>query len=843
MDEVLLSAQELNKDVLHRIQRCLVISEHKATSAVHHGSVLAVVSFNVDRHALFPLPILVFTLTATPVEHSGVTQCSYSDQKKRNSYTRREATPTDQSTDTIDSMNTRALRLVQRSPAEAHDVAHEALMLSYQQSYEAGAAEAHLMCGWAHVFLGRFESAIPHLIEASDRFRMLGDDNGAMRSGNALGTLLVRIAEYEEAIDEFRRVLALARETGNREREVAALLNLGETYTYLKEYATSERMLRDALRIGSDLGPDMTGMLRANLGRVLTETGKFESATGELEAALRDSEEIDDRITKAEVLLSLGRNLSGRYAAEHAEEALELINESLRLSEESEHLVGVSSALETLALLAVETGELAEAESLLTRLNQLSVASDIRPQWIGLVDRLVAAYTDSNDEGSALRVARFVLDAYARSSNDDEARRIRAARARHELERVNLQATVERLAHEEVRRTNQKLELMHAIGAELTATLDLEELAQLLHDRVNEFLAADVFGIALLSEDGSALNYDFFIEDNQRLTPVSVRIDNTNSFGSWVVRERSDLIMRDADREYQRYVKQRLLFTAHRSRTIVYMPLLLERSLVGIITVQAFEKDAYDEDALDLLRLLVPSVAIAVANSRKVSTISNLNDELVKEKNELEEAYRRIAHMANHDILTQLPNRRLVVELINEYIPHARRQSRQFGLLYVDLDDFKPVNDTFGHDAGDRVLQITAERLRKVVRESDTVARLGGDEFVLIVRDATDMDDVIGVADKVASAVRERIDLGSGTCELSASVGVSLFPDDGDSYEDLLRAADRAMYNAKQAGKSRISISRPNKRQEARAASEDRSDSTLDQSIASSSNTNQPSTE
>jgi diguanylate cyclase (GGDEF)-like protein len=127
-------------------------------------------------------------------------------------------------------------------------------------------------------------------------------------------------------------------------------------------------------------------------------------------------------------------------------------------------------------------------------------------------------------------------------------------------------------------------------------------------------------------------------------------------------------------------------------------------------------------------------------------------------------------------------------------------------VLLFDLDGFKPVNDTWGHAAGDRVLAVVADRARKCVRASDTVGRLGGDEFLAILPE-TSLDGAIGVATKLGAALAEPYVLDNATARLSASIGVALFPDHGGDPEQLQRAADAALYRAKRDGKNRMVIS------------------------------------
>jgi len=160
----------------------------------------------------------------------------------------------------------------------------------------------------------------------------------------------------------------------------------------------------------------------------------------------------------------------------------------------------------------------------------------------------------------------------------------------------------------------------------------------------------------------------------------------------------------------------------------------------------------------------------------------------------------RLEHIAHHDALTGLPNRLLFTARLEQSIAHALRGKRMVGLLMLDLDRFKLINDTLGHAVGDLLLQKVAERLQHCVRAEDTVARLGGDEFAIVLNELTHRQDAALVADKIIEAFSAPILLEGQEVLTSASLGISLYPDDAASVHDLLKAADAAMYRAKQKG-------------------------------------------
>jgi diguanylate cyclase (GGDEF)-like protein len=161
-----------------------------------------------------------------------------------------------------------------------------------------------------------------------------------------------------------------------------------------------------------------------------------------------------------------------------------------------------------------------------------------------------------------------------------------------------------------------------------------------------------------------------------------------------------------------------------------------------------------------------------------------------------------IQHLATHDDLTGLPNRVMFSQLADAAIKTARRYKRDFAVMFIDLDGFKSINDTLGHEAGDIFLKEIATRLEKTLRASDVIARLGGDEFVVLVRELGDPSQAEPVAAKLLSAAASPLTILGQRCHVTASIGIALFPQDGESEQLLMKNADGAMYCAKKAGKN-----------------------------------------
>ena len=209
---------------------------------------------------------------------------------------------------------------------------------------------------------------------------------------------------------------------------------------------------------------------------------------------------------------------------------------------------------------------------------------------------------------------------------------------------------------------------------------------------------------------------------------------------------------------------------------------------VGVLLLLAAEEHVFADDLVKLLAKLAENVSFALDNFDRI-------DEKTK-------ADRRIEYLASHDSLTGLPNRDMFNRLLHSAIETAWRPQWRFALLFIDLDRFKVINDSLGHEAGDALLVEIAGRLCKNLRSGDIVARLGGDEFVVILEHSIERDAIEAIARKLLAALDEPVQLSGLECQTSASIGIAMFPEHGSDADTLTKNADTAMYLAKEDGKN-----------------------------------------
>ncbi len=218
------------------------------------------------------------------------------------------------------------------------------------------------------------------------------------------------------------------------------------------------------------------------------------------------------------------------------------------------------------------------------------------------------------------------------------------------------------------------------------------------------------------------------------------------------------------------------------------IPLLRDRGVAGVLFFFSAEKRAFDGEIVKLLERMAENVVFGLDNFAKDA--------------QRRSAEERVRYLATHDELTGLPKRALFSQLLNHAIDTSQRYQRSFAVLFVDLDRFKAINDTLGHQAGDQALQTIAGRLKKTVRASDVVARLGGDEFIVLLQEVASEEQVAAAARKILAAVTRPVEIAGEERQVTASIGASMYPADAADEHSLMKSADIAMYAAKESGKN-----------------------------------------
>lgn len=344
-------------------------------------------------------------------------------------------------------------------------------------------------------------------------------------------------------------------------------------------------------------------------------------------------------------------------------------------------------------------------------------------------------------------------------------------------------------------------------------------------------------GMKALAEQPEAESFDLLeFHDGRRVERYSIgrRIEGVSGVRVWsfrdvTARHAAEAALRDSEVRYRLLFEQNAagVYVTQLDGTIIdcnaTFATMLGYRRADIVGTDAGALHARPLEREELMSLLLDasilnSVEIEMKNSDGTSTWVLQNFILVGGRDggvvhstvvdisDRKRAEEQIEFHAFHDVLTQLPNRKLFADRLRHNLMRCRRSGRPLAVMFVDIDHFKTINDTLGHTTGDELLLELSRRLRGCVREDDTVARLGGDEFTIILSELRAAEDAIPVAQKLLDVAAEPINVGGASLSVTASIGIAIYPEDGGDAESLLRNADSAMYRAKESGRNNYQL-------------------------------------
>jgi diguanylate cyclase (GGDEF)-like protein/PAS domain S-box-containing protein len=311
---------------------------------------------------------------------------------------------------------------------------------------------------------------------------------------------------------------------------------------------------------------------------------------------------------------------------------------------------------------------------------------------------------------------------------------------------------------------------LYAVSEAAHGAHDLQELFTQVHRIIARLVPVAGFAVASCAGDTQQIDFPYQSErsaqsdmqDGSAFAQEPAVVHHCDE----VIRNRKPLLLPD-DAPTSELVR------AHADVAWLLSPLVKHGKPIGALVLKSLPGTTYSREDKELLSFVSAQVATAMERAQ-------LHADLL--------------HAARYDDLTGLPNRRLFHDRMKSALARCRRKQTRLAVLYVDIDDFKTVNDTHGHAGGDLLLQEFARRLEHGIREADTVARLGGDEFVVLIEDVQRHEDAFAVAEKISCAIGQPIVIDGCTLHVRASMGIALYPDDGTDEDALLGRADHAMY-------------------------------------------------
>lgn len=658
------------------------------------------------------------------------------------------------------------------------------------------------LAGFCFYNLSEYDNAMEEFEHGDQIAQEHNLPNLAIKFRNGYGAIFSRLGQYHDAIEQFAEGLKKAREIGLKVDMGHFLVNLGEVSLLMGDTAQALAFESEA----EGLIPELAGENRYaidvyyNLAEAQSRSGRIEDAERSYRRSLETATMVGNTVSEVEARVRLSSILAGRG---HETEALSVIEEALQLSRRCGFPLQEVGSLLACGHIELSLGRLQEA----TRHFEVAVEvadshrmGDLLPPAL---EALSTAKASMNRFGEAYHdLLKSVEAAHAWSSS--EATRMLAELATgYRLEKVKREAEAERVRREGLESANERLRIVTRIGRSLTQSLEPKDILMRMWNELSGSIDLKWLGFGIYSPDSGVIEFPGLINAGVLLKSSSVFLTDESSLAALCVREKRVLYYATSG-EAQSALGDTPIHTfgsAPLTETILYLPLFRENDIVGVMTVQSARDHAYSDDIIEMLEAIASFTAIAVENACIMIRSNEVNHILSGEKEQVEKVALTSSWLAEHDSLTGLSNGRFLERILDENTRLATLEDSNIAVFFIDLDEFKKVNDAYGHDAGDRVLMAVAARLLSVFRDGDYVARVGGDEFVVVALGVKSVSNITSMADKVVASFGKPLVIDEGPISIGVSVGVALFPEHGRSSQELIRRADEAMYSIKRKGK------------------------------------------
>ena len=676
-------------------------------------------------------------------------------------------------------------------PESALLLAKESYDLAKEGGHDALVPYSLRLIGMCEMYCGRSQIAGVFLEQSIDAALAIGDVAALSRSFNNLGRTHFDMGQFSVAAQYYETALSLAMHSNDHIAAFALRCNLTRLYETLEDRAACDKLIKQ-------LESQNFGLISDGILCVYYYV-KVEQCL-----AKHQFEQFDHFFERAHALAQTGQyqrmlftlqttRAHKRYLQGDVQPAIQQLEDMVVSSEF--HVQGIERyrLLQLLAQWHFAAGNSTGVVGCLDR--ALALESVPWPHQILQNLHLLVSecFEEAGDFKKALHYAneacRLSRDLQQRQREAGQLSRAKAALAlNQETARVHKRLELQALemVHEQTLHINK-------IGRSLASTLDLSVMGIRLFEALSPVMPVTTISLVEMASDSSTLEIVLVVENGEVIADGNGIFSAQNTYANRVVNSRKIEICNDFKPESSTLITG----TSIIPKSALFLPLMLGDRVLGAWSVQSEVAQAYGDGHIDLAEAVAPFVAIAFNNALTQLHNIELIGALHNEKVAVEVAHKKVAHQALHDALTELPNRIALSRRFLDAVAAADHQSNTFHIIFLDLNDFKQVNDAHGHAVGDNVIRTIGHRLKTFFRDSDFVCRLGGDEFVAVVPGLPDLEHMDVFVDRIRANISREISVNGLVFTLGVSVGVATYPHDGLSLDGLLVRADQLMYGDK----------------------------------------------
>jgi signal transduction histidine kinase len=545
----------------------------------------------------------------------------------------------------IDDLNRRAWEVHITQPKLGLELSSEAKKLSEEYSYQKGLAYAVRNMGVSHRYLSNLETALTLSFQAKDMFSQTGDKSGEAQSHVSIGAIYYYMGDYERCLDFFLKGLSYSEESGNKEAQAYAYNGAGFTYgVVLGNHKKGLEFLQKALSLSKEIGisKDLQPRVLDSIAEIYMNNGQFDKAYETSLECLKLSEELSQKVTKGYALFRIG-NIFMRQ--NRLNEAKEYFLRSLEFRREIDDKFGEAEDLLQLGKLFLNQANAKKAKELL--LESLKLAEDVKAKAViyGVHEVLAELFEKEENIQSFVKHYKLYHKYKSEVFRDEQESKQKYLTIQYEMEKLQKEAEINRLTNVVMKEKNAELEqsynsvsVLSKIGRDITSTLSLGTILNTVYENVNQLMDASVFGIGVYNAEGATIDYQLAIDKGKRYKPYSRSMEDKDQFPVWCIENKKEIFINNVEMEYGNYISSMVKLNANAEledgtaskiqHSLLYVPMMVKDRVIGLITVQSYEKNAYTQYHLDILKTLASYTSAALYNAQSYESLQQALNEL-----------------------------------------------------------------------------------------------------------------------------------------------------------------------------------------------------------------------
>lgn len=675
--------------------------------------------------------------------------------------------------DNIELFRSEALKYLSSNLEELKKIIDGLLNFSEDNNLQKTKAWAYYYLGWYNLNTARYHNAVTSFLKSYEIFDNIKDKDGVVYACNGLTNVYCQIGQLNLANEWGLKGITLAEEINNKKALVTLLLNTGINYIQMQHFETAKEIF-SSMEMNYEITDQQRVSCLLAMAEIEIHIGDSMKALSYIEEATKveDAYHLISDISEIHKLKGMAYKKLREYDVAEREFIM-----SCNAAEQQNLIYEKCCAMVEWANLCVKVGRKQEAVEKLNEAATICSSREINVLLKDIYFKLYKIYKDLDSTVNALEFLekyKLIDDEMYSYEQSQLIAKVSIKNARREVEQYKL--------------LYDRTELLSTIGQKIISNLNINSIIDIINDEINKLIETDYFGIAVYDKEKDQISYHFVGMNEKLFESVQFSKVDYSTFAGYCIKTKNDIIIGNVIKEYKKFtgVYPRSLdgIDGYMLNSMIYTPMIINDRVVGAMTVQNFKENSYDKNDLNILKILANYAAIATENAI---------------------SYKKIEEIATYDQLTRFLSKHQIVKLGKLVYDKCKDKNMKFSAVMIDVDNFKVINDTYGHVCGDKVISLLSETISKSIRNTDYIGRYGGDEFLLICPDAGE-DEAFEVAERIRKTVESNVfSIGEGIeMSLTISLGVHQCTLGDLSFDDVIKKADNNLYIAKRSNKNMV---------------------------------------